>query len=107
MIRSSKHIIKYQTFKKSNYLNKIFDDFQSDVEFYINQICSNQLELKKNLSSSILPSNKILHIDKLNRSGEQFKCQCCEYENDADINAAINISRMGVYNPHNPENQFD
>ena len=61
MIRSSKHIIKYQTKTKSIILSKIFNDFQSDVEFYINQICSNKLELKKNLSSKLLPSNKILH----------------------------------------------
>jgi len=38
--------------------------------------------------------------DKKNRCGERFLCVDCGLTLDADYNAAINISHMGVYNPH-------
>jgi IS605 OrfB family transposase len=41
-------------------------------------------------------------VDKKSRNGELYNCQHCGYVNDADINAAINISRMGVYSLHSP-----
>lgn len=44
-------------------------------------------------------------VSKENRNNSMFKCLQCEMLTDADYNAAINISYMGVYNPHNPENQ--
>lgn len=37
------------------------------------------------------------HIDKNNRKGETFHCLICGYENDADLNASINIHYRGVY----------
>jgi len=37
------------------------------------------------------------HIDKNNRKGETFHCLICGYENDADLNASINIHNRGVY----------
>ena len=36
---------------------------------------------------------------KGNRQGETYKC-ACGLEIDADLNAAINLSHMGVYSPH-------
>ena len=36
------------------------------------------------------------HCDKANRSGEQFHCQQCGLDMDADINAAINIRQRGA-----------
>jgi transposase len=42
------------------------------------------------------------HVDRGNRSSEQFLCLHCGYSLDADYNAAINISRMGVYSLHGP-----
>jgi putative transposase len=45
-------------------------------------------------------------VDKNSRNGESYVCQHCRYKIDADLNASINISRMGVYNPHNPINKF-
>lgn len=36
------------------------------------------------------------NVDKQSRNGECFKCTSCEYENDADINAAINIRNLGI-----------
>ena len=38
-------------------------------------------------------------IDKRNRQGELYRCSTCGYENDADINAALNIFTRGVYSP--------
>ena len=38
-------------------------------------------------------------ICKTNRNGEDYRCTCGSVI-DADYNAAINISRMGVYIPH-------
>jgi len=38
-------------------------------------------------------------ICKSNRVGKVYKCVCGN-EMDADLNAAINLSRMGVYSPH-------
>ncbi len=38
-------------------------------------------------------------ICKSNRKGKNYKCACGN-EIDADLNASINISHMGVYSPH-------
>jgi len=38
-------------------------------------------------------------ICKSNRQGKNYKCACGN-EIDADWNAAINLSHMGVYSPH-------
>ena len=38
-------------------------------------------------------------IDKDNRKGELYKCNSCNLEIDADLNASINILHRGVYNP--------
>ena len=59
MIRSSKHILKYQTNSKNNELNQLFIDYESDLKFYINLILTQQLPLKINLSSKLLPNNII------------------------------------------------
>lgn len=62
MIRSSQHILKYQNKNKNVLLNKIFFDFQELVKFYIKLICTQNLPLKTNLSSKILPNcNDIIH----------------------------------------------
>ena len=45
-------------------------------------------------------------VDKKSRNGEVYKCQHCGYVNDADINAAINILRTGVYSPCSPINKL-
>jgi len=44
--------------------------------------------------------SKCGYVDSKNRSGELFTCQHCGVKMDADLNASINISRMGVCNPH-------
>ncbi len=41
-------------------------------------------------------------VDKESRQDESFKCLHCGFEIDADLNASINIARMGDYNLHRP-----
>lgn len=43
---------------------------------------------------------------KDNRLNELFKCLNCEYTNDADINAAINIHNKGSYSTSIKQNKF-
>jgi len=59
MIRSSKHILKYNTNYKDSMLDTIFTDYREDLLYYIDLIISGQLPLKKNLSSKFLPTNKL------------------------------------------------
>ncbi|MFA5732014.1 MAG: transposase [Acidithiobacillus sp.] len=61
MIRSSKHILKYQTKLKTNILDQIFVDYKNDLEYYIDLILSNKLPLKIRLSTKLLPTNIIKH----------------------------------------------
>jgi IS605 OrfB family transposase len=42
-------------------------------------------------------------VIKSNRNGETYHCSVCGVELDADVNAAINILRRGVYSPSNDE----
>lgn len=41
-------------------------------------------------------------VDSESRQDESFKCLHCGFEIDADLNASINIARMGDYNLHRP-----
>jgi IS605 OrfB family transposase len=41
-------------------------------------------------------------VDPESRQGEDFRCLHCGFEIDADLNASINIARMGDYNLHRP-----
>ena len=45
-------------------------------------------------------------IDKNNRQGEKFLCTACGYENDADLNASLNILHRGVYSPSLPQKEL-
>lgn len=47
MIRSSKHILKYQTNNRSNILQQIYTDYRSCLHFYIHLIVTEQLSLGK------------------------------------------------------------
>jgi len=61
MIRSSRHILKYQTQSKTNYLDQIWSDFEQDLKYYLDLILTDQLPLGKFLSSKDLPINIITH----------------------------------------------
>ncbi len=55
MIRSSKHILKYQTNLKTNYLEQIFQDYKICLQYYIDLIWNEELHLRKFVSTKDLP----------------------------------------------------
>jgi putative transposase len=61
MIRSSKHILKYQTKSKTFSLEKLFEDYTMCLKSYINLILIGKLPLNKFLSSKDLPNIIIPH----------------------------------------------
>lgn len=42
------------------------------------------------------------HVDKGNRNGLIFSCMACGHHDDADVNAAKNIRKLGLKSPGNP-----
>lgn len=61
MLRSSKHILKYQTDYKNEQLVKLFEIYESELKFYIDLIISGKLPLKSVMSSKLIPNNLISH----------------------------------------------
>ena len=61
MIRTSKHILKYQTRTKNKQLEQLFKDFKCDLQYYIDLLWEQKLELKKFLSSKEIPTNIVQH----------------------------------------------
>jgi len=61
MVRSSKHVLKYQTELKSSLLSQLFHDFKIDLQFYIDLLWDEKLPLKNNLSSKLLPPNTVTY----------------------------------------------
>ena len=61
MIRSSKHILKFQTRSKTNVLDQLFVDFRKDLDHYIGLIINGSLTLSKFISSKDLPNGIITH----------------------------------------------
>lgn len=61
MIKSSQHILKFANKSKLNQLENLYSDYKTDLDFYIFLIVSEQLPLKNNLSSKILPNKIIAH----------------------------------------------
>ena len=52
---------KYQTIKKTNGLDKLFEVYITVLKFYIDLILEGKLPLKIFMSSKLLPNNKISH----------------------------------------------
>lgn len=61
MLRSSKHILKYQTNSKTVSLEKLFNDYKLCLEYYINLILEEKIPLNKWVSSKLLPNLIISH----------------------------------------------
>jgi len=61
MIRSSQHILKFSNKYKLELLDCLYNNYKTDLKFYINLILSDKLPLKLNLSSKELPTNIIYH----------------------------------------------
>jgi len=58
MIRSSQHTLKFSNDCKIEYLDKLFQDYQLDLQDYINLIWMGKLPLKQLMSSKDLPKIK-------------------------------------------------
>ena len=67
MIRSTKHILKYQTNKKNDLLNISIELLQKQIQKYIELICNGNLSLKKLISSKDL-KNFSIKCDRYNGS---------------------------------------
>jgi len=61
MIRTSQHILKYSNNCKINQLEKLYENYKSDLQLYINDILSKKLLFKALLSSKLLPTYNIFH----------------------------------------------
>jgi IS605 OrfB family transposase len=61
MLRTSKHILKYQTNSKTISLEKVFEDYKLCLEYYIKLILDEKLPLNKYVSSKNLPNMIISH----------------------------------------------
>lgn len=57
MNRTSKHILKYQTGSKTNWLDKLFDDYRLEVEAYIDLILQGKIPLQ-----ALYTANKIQKV---------------------------------------------
>jgi IS605 OrfB family transposase len=61
MIRSSEHILKFQTDSKTVWLDKLFSDYKQDLQSYIDLIWNKELPLEKIISSKKLPCLILKH----------------------------------------------
>ncbi len=59
MIRSSKHILKYQTNIKNHLLDELFDIYKAELSIYIEAMYLNELSIRQNLSSKLIPGHNI------------------------------------------------
>ena len=112
MIRSSKYILKYNTNYKDSVLDQIFSEFMNKMQYWSYRSVISKLERLCEENGALLTKINPAYtsqtcsncgcVDKKSRKGEIYSCQHCGYVNDADINASINIARMGVYSLHSP-----
>ncbi|MFA5025664.1 MAG: transposase [Candidatus Shapirobacteria bacterium] len=61
MIRSAKHILKFQTDFKTSQLEQIEKDVIETMQLYADLICKGELPLDKHTSSAMLPDTNINH----------------------------------------------
>ena len=61
MIRTSQHTLKFSNDCKIEYLGRLFQDYQLDLQEYVNLIWNEQLPLEKYLSSKDLPTLRCKH----------------------------------------------
>ena len=113
MIRTSKHILKYQTNIKTDWLDKLFIDYKITLQEYINLIWDKKLPLKKFLSTKDCPNGYPIssgtwksivykNASEIVRSCiKKRKKKCPEVEN-------ISIEFSGdVFNIQKEVNEFD
>lgn len=61
MIRTSQHILKYQTSKKTDFLESLFFSYEISLRKYLEKILNGDISLKKFMSSKDLPNCEIYH----------------------------------------------
>ncbi|MFA5025671.1 MAG: transposase [Candidatus Shapirobacteria bacterium] len=61
MIRTAKHILKFQTDFKTSQLEQIEQDVIETMQLYVNLICKGELPLNKFISTALLPNTNINH----------------------------------------------
>ena len=61
MIRSAKHILKFQTDFKTGQLEQIEKDVIETMQLYVDLICKGELPLDKLISTALLPNTNITH----------------------------------------------
>lgn len=89
MLRSSKHILKYQTNSKTVSLEKLFNDYKLCLEYYINLILEEKIPLNKWVSSKLLPNLIISHSNwKLivYKNASQIVRSCLKKHNNIRFN---------------------
>ncbi|MFA5025083.1 MAG: transposase [Candidatus Shapirobacteria bacterium] len=91
MIRSSKHILKFQTDFKTSQLEQIEKDVIETMQLYIDLICKGELPLDKFLSSALLPDTNITH--------SQWKA-CIYKEVSGMLRAQIRRAKNKRYNAY-------
>lgn len=97
--------VKKDTRKKKKLTKKFTNKLQrwsySKVLNKLSRICEEKgiLFTKINPAYTSQKCSVCGEICKSNRKGKVYKCSCGNVM-DADLNAAINISHMGVYSPH-------
>ena len=61
MIRTSQHILKYQTSKKTDFLESLFFSYEISLREYLEKILNGDISLKRFMSSKDLPNCEIYH----------------------------------------------
>jgi len=93
-------VMEYLIFKTKK-IKKHTKNINRKLSYWVNGYIKKQIKNKAdengvfisnvNPRQTSIQCSKCDYIDKLNRQFKQFKCLSCGYENDADLNAAINI----------------
>jgi len=110
MIRSSEHILKHQTDSKSILLDKLFSDYKSDLQLYIDLLWDKILPLKKILSSKHLPSLNLKHSQYkqilYKQASEIIRSNIEKTSKPTIKNISINIDSR-LFNIQNDSKEFD
>jgi IS605 OrfB family transposase len=74
----------------------------------LEMLCSENgvLLTKANPAYTSQTCSKCGSVHKESRKGELFHCTECGFETDADYNASVNLSHMGIYGSHDQEPNF-
>ena len=88
--------------------NRLSDWIYSYMISKLEMLCSENgvLLTKVNPAYTSQTCSKCGSVHKESRKGETFHCTECGNELDADYNASVNLSHMGIYGSHDQEPNF-